>query len=225
MIKGVIFDLDGVMIRSEPLALEAWQRCLAPDGKRMEDEEYRSLIGVSHEASLREVIGRHRLDTTPEALNRCFQSHMLDLIEQAEQMPGLLPLLQDLRTRGYGLAIASNSSSEYVRKAIARNGIAEYFLCMVGADQVERGKPAPDVYLAAARGLGVPPESCLAVEDSPSGVQAALAAGMVCVFIPNGDLPPVSPNGAHAVYPSLDAWHTDLDRLLPAEPKRSTRSR
>jgi HAD superfamily hydrolase (TIGR01509 family) len=219
VIKGVIFDLDGVMIRSEPLALEAWQRCLAPDGKRMEDEEYRSLIGVSHEASLREVIGRHHLSMALGELDRCFWAHMLDLVEQAEQMPGLLPLLQDLRTRGYGLAIASNSSSEYVRKAIARNGIAEYFLWMVGADQVERGKPAPDVYLAAARGLGVPPESCLAVEDSPSGVQAALAAGMACVFIPNSDLTPVSPNGANVVYPSLEAWHADLDRLLPSDPK------
>lgn len=219
MIKGVIFDLDGVMIRSEPLALEAWQRCLAPLGKRMDDEEYRSLIGVSHEASLDEVMRRHRLTIALSDLDRCFWSHMLTLVEQSELMPGLLPLLQDLRRRGCRMGIASNSSSEYVHKASRRNGLASYFDCTASADQVRQGKPAPDVYLAAARGLGLPPESCLAVEDSPSGVQAAIAAGMTCVFIPNGDLSPVPPNGAHAVYPSLEAWHADLDRLVPAEPE------
>jgi len=205
------------MIHSEPLAFEAWQRSLAPLHTRMDDEEYRSLIGVNQEDSLREVIRRHRLVTSPGELDRSFWSHMLTLVEQAEVMPGLLGLLPDLRRRGLRLAIASNSQSDYVLKACVRNGLAEYFGCIAAADHVGRGKPAPDVYLAAARGLDLPAEACLAVEDSPSGVRAAVAAGMTCVYIPNRDLVPVSLDGADVVYPSLQAWHADLDRLLPLE--------
>ncbi len=214
-IEGVIFDLDGVMIRSEPLAFEAWQRSLAPYGARMEDEEYRSLIGVNQRASLRQVIRSHRLRTSAKDLDRAFWSNMLALVEEAEVMPGLFDLLEDVRRRGLRLGVASNSLLEYVLKACVGHGLAEYFRCIVTADRVARGKPAPDVYLAAARGLGLPAEACLAVEDSPSGVRAAVAARMVCVFIPNPDLPSTSPNGASVVYPSLQAWHDDLDRLLP----------
>jgi HAD superfamily hydrolase (TIGR01509 family) len=211
----VIFDLDGLMLRSEPLAFEAWQRSLAPYGARMEDDEYRSLIGLNQRASIRKVIRGHRLRTSPKDLDRDFWSHMLALVEKAEVMPGLLDLLQEIRRRGLPLGIASNSLLEYVLKACVGHGLAEYFGCIAAVDQVARGKPAPDVYLAAARALGLPAEACLAVEDSPSGVRAAVAAGMLCVFIPNHDLPSSSPNGAHVVYPSLRSWHDDLDRLLP----------
>jgi HAD superfamily hydrolase (TIGR01509 family) len=214
-IQGVIFDLDGLMIRSEPLALEAWQRSLAPYGARMEDDEYRSLIGLNQKASVRQVILSHRLRTSPKDLDREFWSHMLALVEKAEVMPGLFDLLQEIRRRGLPLGVASNSLLEYVLKACVGHGLADYFVCIATVDQVAHGKPAPDVYLAAARGLGLSAEACLAVEDSPSGVRAAVAAGMRCVFIPNPDLPSSSPNGAIAVYPSLLDWHDDLDRLLP----------
>jgi HAD superfamily hydrolase (TIGR01509 family) len=214
-IQGVIFDLDGLMIRSEPLALEAWQRSLAPYGARMEDDEYRSLIGLNQKASVRQVILSHHLRTSPKDLDREFWSHMLALVEKAEVMPGLFDLLQEIRRRGLPLGVASNSLLEYVLKACVGHGLADYFVCIAAVDQVAHGKPAPDVYLAAARGLGLSAEACLAVEDSPSGVRAAVAAGMRCVFIPNPDLPSSSPNGAIAVYPSLLDWHDDLDRLLP----------
>jgi len=214
-IQGVIFDLDGLMIRSEPLALEAWQRSLAPYGAQMGDDEYRSLIGLNQKASIRQVIRSHRLRTSAKDLDRHFWSHMLALVEKAEVMPGLFDLLREIQRRGLRLGVASNSLLEYVLRACVGHGLAEYFRCIAAADQVARGKPAPDVYLAAARGLGLPAEACLAVEDSPSGVRAAVAAGMLCVFIPNHDLPSSSPNGATAVYPSLQAWHDDLDRLVP----------
>ncbi len=131
---------------------------------------------------------------------------------------GLLPLLEDLRGRGYRLGVASNSPWKHIVSTTRRLGIAGHFASMVGADQVARPKPAPDVYLHAARGLGLAPTACLAAEDSPSGVEAAYAAGMACVFIPNRDLPATNHVVAQAVYPSLTAWHADLDRLLPARP-------
>jgi HAD superfamily hydrolase (TIGR01509 family) len=220
VIEGVIFDLDGVMIRSEPLALEAWQRSLAPFNTQMGEAEYRSLIGVSHEDSLRQVVRRHRLGRYSGALDHAFWAHMLTLVEEAELTPGLLGLLQELQRRGLRLGIASNSLSGYVLKACLRHGLAGYFHCIAAADHVARGKPAPDLYLAAAHALGLPAEACLAVEDSPSGVRAAVSAGMVCVYIPNADLASASPDGADLVYPTLRAWQADLDRLLPSQRDR-----
>jgi len=218
LIDGVILDLDGLMVDSELLAREAWQRCLDPYGRAMDTAQYRALIGVSHEESARIVIDRYGLDVSPEELDHGFRRYFHTLVETAKPYPGLLPLLDELRRRGYRLGIASNSPGKHVVSTARRLGIAAYFACIVGADQVPQAKPAPDVYLHAARGLGLPPAHCLAAEDSPSGVQAAHAAGMGCVFIPNPDLPQPNHASAEAVYPSLVAWHADLDRLLPPRP-------
>jgi HAD superfamily hydrolase (TIGR01509 family) len=215
LIKGVILDMDGLMINSEPLAQEAWQLCLAPYRKTMSTELYRSLIGVSHEESARVVIDQCKLDIAVAELDARFRIHFHALANAAPPCPGLHPLLQEIEQRGYLLGIASNSPVAHVMATARRVGIAAHFRCMVGADQVNRGKPAPDVYLLAACCLRLDPASCLAVEDSPSGLQSARLAGIPCVFIPNPDLPPTSADGAEAVYPSLLAWHADLDRLLP----------
>jgi len=217
LIEGVILDLDGLIIDSESLSLEAWQRCLDPYGHTMDSAQHGALIGVSHEESARIVIHRYGLGLSPQELDRCFREHFHALVETAEPYPGLVELLDELGRRGLRLGIASNSPAQYVASVARRLGIAERFSVMVGADQVARPKPAPDVYLRAARGLGLAPQACLAAEDSPSGVEAAHAAGMGCVFIPNRDLPAANHVVAEAVYPSLSAWHADLDRLLPAQ--------
>ncbi len=218
MIRAVILDFDGLMVDSESLAQQAWQRCLEPYGCTLENAQYRALIGIGHDESARIVIERYGLDLTPEELDRGFRRYFRALVETARPFPGLTELLEELRRRGLKLGIASNSSGEHVASSVRRLGLAARIACIVGADQVPHPKPAPDIYLSAARGLGVPPTSCLAAEDSPSGVAAAHAAGMACVFIPNADLPETNHVVAEAVYPSLLAWHADLDRLLPAQP-------
>jgi HAD superfamily hydrolase (TIGR01509 family) len=216
VIQAVVFDLDGLMIDSEPLALEAWQVSLAPYGAKLTDELYRALIGLSHEVSLRLVVEQTGTTIYTEKFDREYHENLLALIDsdRLKPMPGLLPLLDDLEARGFALGVASNSTSRHVQLATARLGIARRFGCMVSAEEVPVGKPAPDVYLEAASRLGVDPARCLAFEDSPSGVQAAQRAGMYCVFVPNPDLSITSFDGVEDLYPSLTACHAVLDDVL-----------
>jgi HAD superfamily hydrolase (TIGR01509 family) len=212
-IRGVVFDLDGLMIDSEPLALEAWQQCLAPHGASLTVDQYRRLIGGSHLNAARAVGEWTGLN--PETVVDGYWERLLGLIEErGKTMEGLVPLLDDLTARGYPLGVASNGPSDYVRRATKILDIAKHFECVFGIDDVPNGKPAPDVYLKAARCMGVPPEACLALEDSNTGAQAAIAAGMRTIFVPDPELGLPGPAEVHAEYPSLSAFHAELDEML-----------
>jgi HAD superfamily hydrolase (TIGR01509 family) len=212
-IRGVIFDLDGLMIDSEPLSMEAWQQCLAPHGARLTVDQYRRLIGGSHLNTAREIGELTGLD--PETLTGGFWERLLGLIEErGKTMEGLVPLLDELTARGYPLGVASNGPSDYVRRATKTLGIDKYFVCVFGLDDVPNGKPAPDVFLKAASCIGVPPEACLALEDSNTGARAAVAAGMRTIFVPDPEWELPGPAGVHAEFPSLSAFHTELDEML-----------
>lgn len=221
MNRGAIFDLDGLMIDSEPLALQALQLSLTPFGVKITPEQYRYLIGLSRHEVLDYILVQTGISVSREELDRIFTTNLFSILDsdQLQLMPGLLPLLDELAARQFRLGIASNSSVRHVRITTARVGIAHRFACMVSAEEVARGKPAPDVYLEAARRLGVEPAQCLAFEDSLSGVQAVQAAGMYCVFIPNPDLELAQlgvsfNNGNGEVFSSLSDCHIALDSVL-----------
>ena len=128
----------------------------------------------------------------------------LKIIEkEAVPVDGLEELLELLRAKGLKLGMASNSPSDYVDAALGAIKVRHFFECVVSVDDVSKGKPAPDPYLAAAECLSVDSEDCLAIEDSPSGMRSALAAGMRCVVIPNADLEASDFAGASARYDSL----------------------
>jgi HAD superfamily hydrolase (TIGR01509 family) len=217
LIKGIIFDLDGLMVNSETLSFEAWQHCVAVHGARLATEQYHVLVGLGHDDSVRFV--SQQTGVSPDVVDTGFWDNLLALIgERGEPMDGLVPLLEELAVRGYPLGVASNSPIAYVRRVTDIIAVTEYFRCMVGADEVVHPKPAPDAYLQAARCLGVPPETCLAFEDSVTGARAALAAGMRCALVPTTDLESPNPDGIYAVYPSLSACLDALDELLAPAP-------
>ncbi len=220
MIQGFIFDLDGLMVDSEWLSYRAWLRCLEFYGATMTEDQYRGLIGTSHDTTLRYIADLVGLEGIEEALQQGYQEHIGALIDQGhlKPMPGLLPLIEALHARGYRLGVASNSATSFVQRATRHIGADRYLSCLVGRDQVPNAKPAPDVYLKAARCLGVSPANCLAFEDTAIGAQAALAAGMRCVLIPSPGLEVLPPEGIEAVFPSLSDFHAALDRLLPGQP-------
>jgi beta-phosphoglucomutase-like phosphatase (HAD superfamily) len=110
--------------------------------------------------------------------------------------------------------VASNSFGEYVRRVLAVMDLRQVFACVCTREDARRGKPAPDLYLAAARCLGLPPGECVAVEDSPVGLQAALAAGVHAVAVPNERLRAQDFSGAAARYDSLEELTANLERLL-----------
>lgn len=217
-IRGIIFDLDGLMVDNESLALEAWQRCLAPHGAHLTEEQYGRLVGMSHDDTAR--YASQHTGVAREVVDAGYWEHLLALIgEHGKPMDGLVPLLEELAARGYVLGVASNSPIAYVRRVVDIIAVTGYFKCIVAADEVPHPKPAPDVYLQAARCLGLPPAECLAFEDTTTGAGAALVAGMRCVFIPNPDSWASDPPGVDAVFPSLSAFHAALDEwLAPAPP-------
>jgi HAD superfamily hydrolase (TIGR01509 family) len=181
----------------------------------LNNEQFQHLIGMGHEESVRYVLDQTGANIPFVVLDQGFWEQQIALIdEMLNPMPGLLPLVEDLRERGYTMGIASNSPTNYVRRALVKIGVEEAFACVVGVEQVENPKPAPDVYLKAAKWLGVDSKCCLAFEDSPLGAQAAIAAGMRCVAIPYPGLDSSDFDGVFAVFSSLHACHAALDAIL-----------
>lgn len=212
MIEAVIFDLDGLMIESERFHFDIMERLLAKYGKSPSEAWFEPMIGMDNIEGAEFVIRETQLPLTPEAYIQEKYDIMLHLLpEVAKPNPGLLELLQSLMDADLKLGVASNSFKVYVEIALKALGILDIYKCVLSADDVEQAKPAPDIYLLAARRLGVAPENCLVLEDSPHGMIAALDAGMSCAVIPNPHLKDVNFDDATYVFSSL----FDLTKFLP----------
>jgi beta-phosphoglucomutase family hydrolase len=180
----MIFDMDGVLIDSMPLHVLAWERYLQRLGIEVEDLERRmhgkrnsELVRNLIDADLPEdVIFRHGADK-----EQLFRDLLLEQELSHAQIPGLLEFLE--RHRGEPMAIGSNAEPENIEFILERLGLRPYFPVTVNGMQVERPKPFPDIYLEAARRLGVEPKNCIVFEDSPTGVEAGRAAGMRVVGV------------------------------------------
>jgi HAD superfamily hydrolase (TIGR01509 family) len=211
--EGVLFDLDGVLIRSEELALKAWNEFLGGFGWELSDEHFKRMIGSDDSAGY--VLKHYPLEMSHEALRADHWKRGMRLIEtELETQPGAEEILQDIQGRGIPLVIASNSPQYYVEKVLQISGLQPYFQAVVNRDMVLNPKPAPDVYRLAARMINLSPERCLAVEDSLIGMQAALAAGTRCVVVPQENLRHFDFTSAYARYDSLDDVRLALGSLL-----------
>lgn len=204
-VRAVVFDLDGLLVDSEPLQIAAWQAFLAGYGRRLEDGLLNELFGLRLRDSARLVIERLGLPLTLEQVLAGRDAIFLDsLAGRLRPMPGARELVTELAARGIPLALATSGHRHYVERALAEIGLAGAFPVHVTAEDVEQGKPAPDCYRLAAARLGLRPEACLALEDAPLGVRAARAAGLRCLAIPNEhtrSLPGLQE--ADAILPSL----------------------
>lgn len=214
-ISAVIFDLDGLMIDSEPLSKEAWERLLGEYGMELSDAEFRSAIGLDPMTTAEYMKRIKKLNVDDEELlSRAEAMHMEVVITEAEPIDGLKGLIEILSGKGIKLGVASNSHEGYVESALQTIQMRDYFSCVVTVDHVNKGKPHPEVYLQAARCLDVEPEQCLAIEDSPAGLQAAIAAGMRAIAVPNHELSGGDFSGAYARFESLIELTGSLDQLL-----------
>jgi HAD superfamily hydrolase (TIGR01509 family) len=214
-IEAVIFDLDGLMIESERFHFDILERLLASHGKQASEAWFEPMIGMDNIECAEYVIKETNLPLTPEAYIQEKYALMLDLLpEVSKPNPGLLDLLQDLKDADLKLGVASNSFRVYVKIALEALGIMDSFGCVLSADDVENAKPAPDLYLLAAKRLCVAPENCLVLEDSPHGMMAALEAGMSCAMIPNPHLKDENFDGATFVFSSLVELRQSLPMIL-----------
>ena len=178
---AVIFDLDGVLVDSEPVHWRASQRLFAPH--HLAEAEYARFIGVAVEPYMEWARERFGLDDAADRLVERYEEAVTAEIEAAALPPldGARELIEASRARGLRVAVGSQSIAAWVKATLRSAALDGLFDAVVSGDEVERGKPAPDVYLLAAERLGVAPERCVAIEDSPAGLQSAAAAGMLGV--------------------------------------------
>lgn len=186
-VVAVVWDFDGVVVDTEWAVYQAWQEVCAAHGGDLPLAEYVNCVGSDHatwdpKAHLEKQIGR-QLDWPPilEAKNQ----RTRDLLVGSGPMPGVASWLDRLRRAEVPQAVASSSTREWVGGWLERLGLGGYFHSLHCRGEVLRLKPAPDLFLAAAESLGVPPRHILAVEDSRNGVVAAKQAGMHVLAVPN----------------------------------------
>jgi HAD superfamily hydrolase (TIGR01509 family) len=212
VIRAVVFDLDGVLIQSEEVWDSVRERFTRERGGRYDAEIQRAMMGMSSTEWSRFLHETAGVPDGPEQINDEVVRLMLDAYEQRLPLiEGAVEAVQRLAA-AYTLGVASSSNRPLIDAVLRAAGLEAYFAATVSSEEVAHGKPAPDVYLEAARRLGVPPTNCAAVEDSHGGIRSAKAAGMRVIAIPNPSYPPDEASLAQAdvVLRSLSELTSDV---------------
>ncbi len=212
--RAVIFDMDGVLVDSEPVFFEAVNELLKPAGKRIQWEDYQHLLGSTMSHTWRSVLETVGLDV--EHAPRYIEAYgdtLLDLLRRPRSLiVGVDPLIADLKRQGIPIAVATASRLAWAEAVLGEGaGVPlDTFDAVVSREQVENGKPAPDLYLQAASLLSVPAEQCVAIEDTIPGIASAKAAGMYAIQVRASStaLPPIEE--ADAVIDSLEQFPLEL---------------
>jgi len=209
-IDAVIFDLDGVLVDTEHVWDDARKELARERGRPWPEDASRAMMGMSSlewSRYMHEVVG---LPEPPEEISAEVVRRLQDIYRR--ELPlfdGAVSAVERL-AKHWPLGLASSSNRELIDLVLELAGLAEYFKATVSSEEVPRGKPAPDVYLEAARRLGVQPDRCAAVEDSENGIRSAKAAGMRVLAIPNALYAPADDALALA-----DDALASLDELTP----------
>ncbi len=219
-VRGVIFDMDGLLLDTERLFKKAYQRSAARHGIVLEDEIYDQMIGLRSDASqrvLREQLG----PTAPSAaiIEGARHYYYMQIEEEGIPLrPGVLEMFDYIESLGFPMAVATSTHHELAMIKLRSVSLLDRVVGIVSGDQVEHGKPEPDIYLAAAKLIDIEPENCLALEDSPPGVIAARKANCVTIMIPDLQAPnAVTRSMANFIYESLHDVVRELKNARAAE--------
>jgi HAD superfamily hydrolase (TIGR01509 family) len=210
VIAAVVFDMDGVIVDSEQVWDEVREGYVREVGGTYTHSATRDLMGMSSVEWSRYMADRLGVPGTPKEINAAIVERMLERYGEAPPLiPGAVEAVHRCAER-WPLAVASSSNPELIEVVLDVAGLHDVIPVVVSSQEVARGKPAPDVYLEAARRLGVEPQLCAAVEDSHNGIRSAKAAGMRVVAIPNPHFPPDETALAQA-----DVVLQSIDELTP----------
>jgi HAD superfamily hydrolase (TIGR01509 family) len=183
-LRGVIFDMDGVVVDSEPLSLRTIAEVVADRGGNADAAGFGDLVGRSLDDALTLAAARSGRDLGVDDLRRAYDQRYLPALRAtAVANPGLGALTGALRGAGVPIALASSSRLSEIGAVVAALGLGDLLTAVASGEEVPRPKPAPDVYLLAMRRLGLDAAGVVAIEDSASGVAAAVAAGLACVAV------------------------------------------
>src|SRR5262245_5275910 len=184
-VDAIIFDMDGVLVDSEPLGFEAMRRVMARQGVAYTHADNDEFVGRTTLEECQILTARHHLATDPRELTSEYVDLLVGLIrQQPRPLPGVPGVLEALHASEYRLALASSADLAVIGENVSALRLERFFEVIVSGTQVARGKPAPDLFVETARQLRVSPAACLVVEDSRNGLLAAKAAGMACAVVP-----------------------------------------
>ena len=211
-IKAVIFDLDGVIVSTDEIHFQAWQKLACEEGIPFNRKDNERLRGVSRMASLDILLEKStRIYSEAEKIalaerKNAYYQRLLKVLSPADILPGVLTVLEELRQRDVRIAIGSSSKNAIpILQAI---GLANAFDTVVDGTDIVRSKPDPEVFALAAKRLGIPPLQCLVVEDAHAGVEAGLAAGMPVLAVGS------AANHHQATFRAIDLTKITVDEML-----------
>jgi HAD superfamily hydrolase (TIGR01509 family) len=185
--KAVIFDMDGVIIDSEPIHLEIDIQTMKDLGCNISKDELNKYVGTTNEYMFSDIRNKYKINKSVEDII----SYRMEIAKERiiksdlEPIEGIRELLSALKNKNIPTAIASSSPRDFIEIVVAKFELQDYFSYILSGEEVENGKPAPDVYIETAKKLRVQPKDCIVIEDSKNGVLAAKAAGMKCIGFEN----------------------------------------
>ncbi len=192
MIAAVIFDMDGLLIDSEPCWDKARSLMAADVGVQWNEADHRAVMGVSTREWVAYMMKRLDLTLAPQEVEQQIIDQMVRLYrQQIPFLPGAVEAVS-LAAAHYPTALASGSPRALIDTVTSDSALRDRFQAILSGDEVKHGKPSPDIYLAAARSLGVEPEHCVCLEDSGNGIVAGKAAGMKVIAVPDDRFPPAA---------------------------------
>ena len=218
MIKAVIYDLDDLMVNSNPLHTEASDKVLQKYGvsqKKLPEHMRAKFIGMRVSDILKNLIDYFQLGVNLEDLREKRSAIFLELVRKKLQvMPGLFQSLKLFRQNKFKIALASSGTKKYINIVLEKFKVADYFDVIVSGDDVKRGKPSPETYFIAVKKLSIRPSQAVVLEDATNGIAAAKAAGCFCIAIKNPHTPKQDLSKADLVINSLKELSLEEIRSL-----------